>query len=87
MILGDDLRGTKSPLVTLPLPRHTTNIRHFARVHLGVLRPAKLRSMVAVTALALAAAFLFALSAFLQQRAARTIVGADTASLRDASGV
>jgi hypothetical protein len=43
--------------------------------------------MVAVTALALAAAFLFALSAFLQQRAARTIVGADTASLRDASGI
>jgi hypothetical protein len=43
--------------------------------------------MVAVTALALAAAFLFALSAFLQQRTARTIVGADTASLRDASGV
>ena len=36
---------------------------------------------------ALAAAFLFALSAFLQQRAARTIVGTDTASLRDAAGV
>jgi hypothetical protein len=44
-------------------------------------------NMVAVTALALAAAFLFALSAFLQQRAARTVVGADTASLRNASGV
>lgn len=43
--------------------------------------------MVAVTALGLAAAFLFALSAFLQQRAARAIVGSDTASLRDASGV
>ncbi|AGB21448.1 hypothetical protein Mycsm_01022 [Mycobacterium sp. JS623] len=43
--------------------------------------------MLAVTALALAAAFLFALSAFLQQRAARTVVGADAASLRDASGV
>jgi ABC-type Fe3+ transport system permease subunit len=35
--------------------------------------------MIAVTALALAAAFLFALSAFLQQRAARTVVGDDTA--------
>jgi hypothetical protein len=23
LILGDDLRGTKSPLVTLTLPRHT----------------------------------------------------------------
>jgi hypothetical protein len=43
--------------------------------------------MVAVTALGLAAAFLFALSAFLQQRAARAIVGSNTASLRDASGV
>jgi hypothetical protein len=43
--------------------------------------------MIAVTALALAAAFLFALSAFLQQRAARMIVGSDTASLREASGV
>ena len=43
--------------------------------------------MVAVTALGLAAAFLFALSAFLQQRAARAIVGSDTAALRDASGV
>jgi hypothetical protein len=43
--------------------------------------------MVAVTALGLTAAFLFALSAFLQQRAARAIVGSDTASLRDASGV
>jgi hypothetical protein len=43
--------------------------------------------MVAVTALGLAAAFLFALSAFLQQRAARAVVGSDTASLRDASGV
>jgi hypothetical protein len=43
--------------------------------------------MVAVTALALAAAFLFAMSACLQQRTARTIVGADAASLRDASGV
>jgi hypothetical protein len=43
--------------------------------------------MIAVTALALAAAFLFALSAFLQQRAARSVVGLDTASLRDAVGV
>jgi hypothetical protein len=43
--------------------------------------------MVAVTALALTAAFLFAASAFMQQRAARTIVGDDAASLRDASGV
>jgi hypothetical protein len=43
--------------------------------------------MLAVTALALAAAFLFALSAFMQQRAARTVVGADAVSLRDASGV
>jgi hypothetical protein len=43
--------------------------------------------MIAVAALALAAAFLFALSAFLQQRAARTIPGADAASLRDAAGV
>ena len=43
--------------------------------------------MVAVTALALTASFLFALSAFLQQRAARAVVGADTAALRDASGV
>jgi hypothetical protein len=43
--------------------------------------------MLAVTALALTAAFLFALSAFLQQRAAHTIVGADTTSLRHAPGV
>jgi hypothetical protein len=43
--------------------------------------------MIGVAALALAAAFLFALSAFLQQGAARTVVGAETASLRDASGV
>jgi drug/metabolite transporter (DMT)-like permease len=43
--------------------------------------------MITVAALALAAAFLFALSAFLQQRAARAVVGADTASLRDAAGV
>jgi hypothetical protein len=43
--------------------------------------------MVAVSVLALAAAFLFALSAFLQQRAAREVVGSDTASLRDAAGV
>jgi len=43
--------------------------------------------MVAVTALGLAAAFLFALSAFLQQRAARAVVGSDTASLQQASGV
>ena len=42
--------------------------------------------MIAVTALGLAAAFLFALSAFLQQRAARAAVG-DTSTLRDASGV
>jgi hypothetical protein len=43
--------------------------------------------MVAVAALALTAAFLFASSAYMQQRAARTIVGADTESLRDASGL
>jgi drug/metabolite transporter (DMT)-like permease len=43
--------------------------------------------MVAVTALALTAAFLFALSAFLQQRAARTVIAGDTGSLRNASGV
>lgn len=43
--------------------------------------------MVAVTALGLAAAFLFALSAFLQQRAAHAVVGSDTASLQQASGV
>ena len=42
--------------------------------------------MIAVTALGLVAAFLFALSAFLQQRAARAAVG-DTSTLRDASGV
>jgi hypothetical protein len=42
--------------------------------------------MIAVTALGLAAAFLFALSAFLQQRAARAAVG-DTSTLHDASGV
>jgi drug/metabolite transporter (DMT)-like permease len=43
--------------------------------------------MIAVTGLGLAAAFLFALSALLQQRAARTVVGSDTASLHDAAGV
>jgi hypothetical protein len=43
--------------------------------------------MIAVTVLGLAAAFLFAVSAFIQQRAAREVVGADAASLRDASGV
>jgi hypothetical protein len=43
--------------------------------------------MIAVAALALAAAFLFALSAFLQQREARTVFGGDPASLRDAAGV
>ena len=43
--------------------------------------------MIAVTALGLAAAFLFALSAFLQQRAARAAVGEDISTLRDASGV
>lgn len=43
--------------------------------------------MVAVTVLGLTAAFLFALSAYLQQRAARAVVGTDTASLRRASGV
>jgi hypothetical protein len=42
--------------------------------------------MMVVTALGLAAAFLFALSAFLQQRAARAVVG-DSSTLRDASGV
>jgi hypothetical protein len=43
--------------------------------------------MAAVTALGLTAAFLFALSAFLQQRAARAVIGSDTRSLREASGV
>jgi hypothetical protein len=43
--------------------------------------------MIAVTALGLAAAFLFALSAFLQQRAARAAIGEDVSTLRDASGV
>ena len=43
--------------------------------------------MIAVIALGLAAAFLFALSAFLQQRAARAAIGEDVSTLRDASGV
>lgn len=43
--------------------------------------------MAAVSTLALTAAFLFAVSAFLQQRAARAVVGADPSSLRDAAGV
>ena len=43
--------------------------------------------MLAVTALGLAAAFLFALSAFLQERAARSAIGAGTASLRHLSDV
>ena len=43
--------------------------------------------MIVVTALGLAAAFLFALSAFLQQRAARAAIGEDVSTLRDASGV
>lgn len=43
--------------------------------------------MIALTVLGLAAAFLFALSAFIQQRAARAVIGDDAASLRDASGV
>jgi hypothetical protein len=43
--------------------------------------------MIAVTVLGLAAAFLFALSAFIQQRKAREVVGPDAASLRDVSGV
>lgn len=42
--------------------------------------------MIAVTGLGLAASLLFALSAFLQQRAAREAVG-DVAELRDSSGV
>ncbi|MDT5058296.1 MAG: hypothetical protein QOF66_6662 [Mycobacterium sp.] len=63
---------------------------NFAGVHLHVPRTVKLEcddKMIAVAALGLAAAFLFALSAVLQQRAARTIVGGDTTSLRDAAGV
>ncbi|MDT5015097.1 MAG: hypothetical protein QOD39_1257, partial [Mycobacterium sp.] len=55
-----------------------------------VLRPVRLGCdaiVIAVTALGLAAAFLFAVSAFIQQRAARAIVGGDAASLRDAAGV
>jgi hypothetical protein len=70
--------------------RHTRTTCHSAHVHPGVLRPVKLGCddiMIAVSVLALAAAFLFALSAFLQERAARTVVGDNTASLRDASGV
>jgi hypothetical protein len=43
--------------------------------------------MIGVAALALVAAFLFALSAFLQQREAQTIIGGDAASLRNAAGV
>src|ERR1700716_2299646 len=43
--------------------------------------------MIAVTALGLAAAFLFALSAFLQQRAARAAIGEDISTLRDAAGI
>ncbi|MDT5209606.1 MAG: hypothetical protein QOF67_2021 [Mycobacterium sp.] len=43
--------------------------------------------MIAVAALGLAAAFLFACSAFLQQRAARAAIGEDISTLRDASGV
>jgi hypothetical protein len=43
--------------------------------------------MIAATALGLAAAFIFAASAFVQQRTARAVVGADAASLRNASGV
>lgn len=43
--------------------------------------------MIAVVAAGLAAAFLFALSAFLQARAARAAVGGDPSSLREASGV
>jgi drug/metabolite transporter (DMT)-like permease len=43
--------------------------------------------MIAATALGLAAALLFALSAFLQQRAAREAVDGDTHSLRESSGV
>ena len=43
--------------------------------------------MIAVTALGLAAAFFFALSAFLQQRAARAAIGEDISTLRDAAGI
>jgi hypothetical protein len=43
--------------------------------------------MIAATGLGLTAALLFALSAFLQQRAAHEAMAADTASLRRASGV
>jgi hypothetical protein len=63
---------------------------NFAHVHLAVLRPVRLDCdaiMIAVTALGLTAAFLFALSAFLQQRAARAAIGEDISTLRDASGV
>jgi len=71
-------------------PVHAIKTWHFAHVHLPVLRPVRLdcdENMIAVTALGLAAAFLFALSAFLQQRAARAAVGGDTSTRRDASGV
>lgn len=43
--------------------------------------------MTAVAAVGLTAAFLFALSAFLQARAARAAVGGDPSSLRESSGV
>jgi hypothetical protein len=44
-------------------------------------------AVIVVTVLGLAAAFLFAISAFIQQRAAREVLGGDTASLRRSSGV
>lgn len=43
--------------------------------------------MIAATVLGLAAAFIFAVSAFLQQRAAHQTLGGDTASLRRAAGI
>jgi hypothetical protein len=44
-------------------------------------------AMIAVSVLGLVAAFLFALSAFIQERAARRVMGTHTASMRDASAV
>jgi hypothetical protein len=43
--------------------------------------------MIAATAVGLAAAFVFALSALLQQRAARRSLGGDVGALRHAAGV
>lgn len=98
LILWDDLRGTKSPLVTLTriaskrlvATRHTRTTWHFADVHPVVGRPARIPTdalMIAATALGLTAAFVFAVSAVLQQRAAHRGLDGDAVLLRRASGV